>query len=209
MMQTKYAPDWKVLLLGGHSGTGKTIVSRRLAQRFGVALAEVDDFRLVLERMSTPEELPTLHNLIACASRPDIQPQSLSQALIEAAETISYALEIVVANHVNTNTPIVLEGDGITPAFSSRRVYANLETSDLVRAVFLIEQDEKQLFQNAVERKRGFHELELEHQQRLVRASWLYGQWLQREAMRHGVPGISPRPWETLEERIIQVVGIW
>ena len=36
------SPCWKVLLFGGNSGAGKTVISRWLAKRFGVGLAEVD-----------------------------------------------------------------------------------------------------------------------------------------------------------------------
>lgn len=40
---------------------GKTSVSYRLAPHFGVAITEVDDFQVMLERMTTPEQQPALH----------------------------------------------------------------------------------------------------------------------------------------------------
>ena len=52
---------WQVLLLGGPSGTGKTAVSYRLARHFGIGITEVDDFQVLLERMTTPEQQPALH----------------------------------------------------------------------------------------------------------------------------------------------------
>ena len=52
---------WHVLLVGGASGVGKTSVSYRLAQHFGAGLTDTDDFRDVLERMTTPEQQPALH----------------------------------------------------------------------------------------------------------------------------------------------------
>ena len=52
---------WQVLLFGGASGVGKTSVSYRLAHAFGVGLTEVDDFQIVLERLTTPEQQPALH----------------------------------------------------------------------------------------------------------------------------------------------------
>lgn len=39
------SPPWQVLLLGGASGVGKSSVSYRLAQHYGVGLTEVDDFQ--------------------------------------------------------------------------------------------------------------------------------------------------------------------
>jgi 2-phosphoglycerate kinase len=49
---------WQVLLLGGASGVGKTHVSYRLAQHYAVGITEVDDFHVILERMTTPEQQP-------------------------------------------------------------------------------------------------------------------------------------------------------
>jgi len=50
--------DWQVLLIGGASGVGKTAVSYRVAERYGVGITEVDDFQVLLEAMTTPEQLP-------------------------------------------------------------------------------------------------------------------------------------------------------
>ena len=47
--------SWQVLLIGGASGSGKTSVSYRLANHFNVGIIEVDDFQVILERMTTPE----------------------------------------------------------------------------------------------------------------------------------------------------------
>ncbi len=52
---------WQVLLLGGASGAGKSAISYRLAHYFRVGLTEVDDFQVLLERMTTPEQQPALH----------------------------------------------------------------------------------------------------------------------------------------------------
>lgn len=205
---TEHSPDWKVLLIGGSSGSGKTLISRRLAQRYGVGLAEVDDFRLVLERMTTPEQQPALHRLLALL---DVTAESLApapvarDALIEVARTVSHALEMVVANHVATDTPTILEGDGIVPAFAAQHVFAGLDTGCTVRAVFVVEDDRDWLLQNAIGRGRGFEQLPASFQEHYIEVSWLYGQWLQREAVRCGVPVVSPRPRETLEERIVDV----
>jgi 2-phosphoglycerate kinase len=55
------ARSWQVLLLGGASAVGKTAVSYRLARHFGIGLTEVDDFQVLLETMTTPEQQPALH----------------------------------------------------------------------------------------------------------------------------------------------------
>jgi 2-phosphoglycerate kinase len=203
------SPDWKVLLIGGNSGSGKTVISRCLARRFGVGLAEVDDFRLVLERMTTPEQQPDLHRLLrvlGVGAQPLAPSRVVRDALIAVAQTVSHALEIVVANHVATDTPTILEGDGIVPAFAAQRVFAGREVENAVRAVFVIEEDKDWLLRNAVDKGRGFEQLPLDYQEHYIEVSWSYGQWLRGEAMHHKVPVIVPRPWETLQGRIIDAV---
>ena len=120
---------------------------------------------------------------------------------------MSAALEIVIANHVNTNTPMILEGDGLTPRLAARRNYAGLDPQDYVRAAFLIEQDEHQLLQNALSRQRGFDELSETTQRARVHQDWLYGQWLKTEAKKYNIPIIAPCPWQTLAARITNVIG--
>lgn len=198
--------DWKVLLLGGHSGTGKTTAARVLAQDLGVALAQVDDFRLVLEQTSTPEQQPTLHALLDVEAA-DAAPETRCAALIAAAQTVSQALEIVVAYHVATDKPTILEGDGITPAFAASNFFFNLNVPvGAVCAVFLIEDDEARLLRSALERGRGFEALPRARQQRQIRQSWLYGQWLKSEAVSYNLPVVASQPWETLPERILKTL---
>ncbi len=199
-------PNWNVLLIGGHSGVGKTTVAQHLASVLGTGLGHVDDFRLVLERMTTPVQQPALHALLTIEqSMHSSQPQ-LRDALIAVARTMSYAMEIVIAHHVATNAPMILEGDGLLPELAAQRVYANLDSANSVRAIFLVEDDEQMLFHTMLARQRGLEQLPVEVQRHRVRASWLYGQWLKAEAHQHRVPVVPPRPWQTLGDRMLQVL---
>jgi hypothetical protein len=159
--------------------------------------------------MTTPEQQPALHRLLALL---DVTVQSLApspvarDALIAAARTVSHALEIVVANHVATDTPTILEGDGIVPAFAAQHVFAGRDVDHAVRAVFIVEEDRDWLLRNAIDKGRGFEQLPADFQEHYIEVSWLYGQWLRQEAMQHSVPVVVPRPRETLEERVIDAV---
>jgi cytidylate kinase len=53
--------DFVVLLVGGASGSGKTMLARPLARALGVNLTEVDDIQIALEAATTERELPLLH----------------------------------------------------------------------------------------------------------------------------------------------------
>jgi len=56
-------------------------------------------------------------------------------------------------------------------------------------------------------RGRGFPDLPLEEQRTIIRASWLYGQWLRHEAQTHGLPVVPVRPWVTVADRILALLG--
>ncbi|MDP9311782.1 MAG: hypothetical protein M3R24_13030 [Chloroflexota bacterium] len=193
-------------MIGGHSGVGKTTVAQHLARVLGTGLGHVDDFRLVLERLTTSVQQPALHALLTLEQSMISSPTQLRDALIAVARTMSYALEIVIANHVATNAPMVLEGDGLLPELAAQRVYADVDAAHSVRTIFLIEDDEQVLFHNMIARQRGLERLPVAVQRHRVHASWLYGQWLKTEAHHHNIPIVPPRPWHTLVNRVLKVV---
>jgi 2-phosphoglycerate kinase len=190
-----------VLLLGGASGVGKSQVASGLASRFGASVVAVDDFQVVLERMTSPERYPELH-------RWRLHPEEVLALDDDGmlahtrgyAEVIADALEAVIGNHLESGPPIVLEGDFILPSLAIRRTYDGVAPDGRVRAVFLIEEDEDQLAHNFLTREGG-------PQSRRARASWCYGEWLRRECERLGVPAISSRPWETSLARAVGAVS--
>jgi 2-phosphoglycerate kinase len=193
-------PDPTVVLLGGASGVGKSRIAADVAVRFGARLTGVDDFHVVLERMTTPEQYPELH-------RWRLHPKevlALDDAEMLAhtrayAEVMAEALEAVIANHLDEGTAIVLEGDFILPSLATRSDHDGVAADGRVRAVFLLE-DEAQLRTNFLAR-------EGQDQARRARASWCYGEWLREECERLGVPAIPARPWGTVLERAVAALS--
>jgi 2-phosphoglycerate kinase len=199
--QVNHLPAWKVLLLGGHSGVGKTVVARHLARHYGVGLAEVDDFRLVLQHTTTPEQHPLLHFFLQA----DIFQRTvddLRDHLIVVNHIVCSALEIVVANHVATTSPCILEGDGIVPAFAVQQSFANLDVGRTVRAAFIVERDKDRLLQSMQLRERSFDRFSRQEQHHWVELSWWYGRWLEEQAIQYELPVVTSQPWDTLGARI-------
>jgi 2-phosphoglycerate kinase len=194
--------QWQVLVLGGASGTGKTAVSYRLAQYFGVGITEIDDFQVLLERMTTPEQLPALHFWRTHPAPEQLSATEIMEQGLEIGQVMAPGLEAVIANHLEEQTPVVLEGDFVHPALAAQTSFAGIPNDRQVRAVFLYEPDEQQLLANFLQR-------EPESGPQVVRArvSWLYGQWLKQEAERCGLPALPARPWDTLFERIIAAIS--
>ena len=191
--------SWQVLLLGGPSGAGKTSVSYRLARYFGIGITEVDDFQVILERMTTPAEQPVLHYRQTHPEAAKQTAEEMVNQLIAVGQVMAPALEAVILNHLDSRAPIVLEGDFILPMVATS--FAESSTAGLVRALFLYEESEEQL-------RRNFSQREPEQgiQAGRARVSWLYGQWLKQEAERVGVLALPARPWDDLFERILMAL---
>ena len=190
---------WQVLLIGGASGVGKTSVSYRLAQHYRIGITEVDDFQVILERMTSPEQYPVLH---FWRTHPE-EARRMDEAqqldlMLRYSQVVCDALELVVANHLESRTPIVLEGDFILPALAVRPAYADVPAEGRVRAIFLYE-EEAQILHN-------YQAREGQHQPGRARASGRHSAWLRQEAERLGVPALPARPWDTLMARALALL---
>ncbi|HEU4324731.1 MAG TPA: hypothetical protein VFS21_16420 [Roseiflexaceae bacterium] len=192
---------WQVLLIGGASGVGKTSISYRLAQHYRIGITEVDDFQVILERMTSPEQYPVLHfwRMHPEEARRMDEDQQLD-VMLRYSAVVSDALELVIANHIESRTPIVLEGDFILPALAALPSYAGVAADGLVRALFVYEQDEDQIADN-YQRREG------KRQPKRARGSWRHSEWLREEAARLGVPVLPARPWDTTFARALALLG--
>ncbi len=188
---------WQVLLLGGASGVGKTMVSYRLAHHFAVGLTEMDDFQNVLERMTTPEQYPALHEWrLHSAEVLRMDDEQMLAHILDTSAAMSAAMELVIGNHLASSAPVVLEGDFLLPSLAVRPAYDGVPAEGQVRAVFLYEEDEQQILRN-------YRAREGTDQPHRARVSWYHSEWLRREAERLGLPAVPARPWDTVLERVI------
>jgi 2-phosphoglycerate kinase len=193
--------SWHVLLIGGASGVGKTQVSYPLAQHFGVGITEIDDFHVILERMTSPEQQPVLHLF---RTSPETffgmsEEEKLGHA-ISYGTVMSEPLEYVIANHLDGGAPIVLEGDFLLPSLAAQPSYDGIAAEGRVRALFIYEESEAQIARNYLAR-------EGDAQPGRARASWRHSEWLRQDAERLGLPVIPARPWETAFERALTAIG--
>jgi 2-phosphoglycerate kinase len=194
-----------VLLIGGASGTGKSVAAERLGQRLGLPWLQVDDLRIAIQfgGIVTPEAHPGLFHFLAT---PDVwrqPPEALRDRLIAIGDAMSPAIEIVIEHHIVTGKPLIIEGDGILPALFTRPAIRDYLATGQVRAVFLREADEEAIAANMRDRARGFDTHPAEAQRTQVRMNHLYSAWLCAEAGSRGLPVLASRPWSTLSARIL------
>lgn len=197
---------WDVLLLGGHSGIGKSWLGNTLARRLGAEWRQTDGVRYILQHVITADSAPELHTFWS-SSVWQLPADELVERLATIARLVSPALDIVVAQYLDRGVRLVLEGDGLSPAFAAQHVFAGVPVPEgRVKAIFLVESDEQAVLANMLKRGLYISHLPVEQQQVQARTSWLYGQRLRREAEHLGLPVIAPRPWETLDERVIAML---
>jgi hypothetical protein len=115
-------------------------------------------------------------------------------------EIFSPALAAVIANHLETNTPVVLEGDFILPALATLPEYEGIPANGRVKTLFIYEDDKAQIARN-------FGTREGAGQAGRARSSWLFSQWLRQECTRLAIPSRPARPWETVLERALAAIG--
>lgn len=207
---TEAAPRWRVLLVGGASGVGKTIAARVLARRLGVSQISVDDVRMAIQRVTTPEQQPALFSFF----QPNVwyqPPEALLAGFIGVAEALVPALEAIIAHHVGVPglDSVLIEGDGIAPALAATTILHNLlfggnmPLQGKMCAVYVDEPSEAELWAHMLERGRGFEARASDEQCRIAHACWRYGQWLTAEARARGVPVVPARPFASLPERLL------
>jgi len=198
---TDVARSWQVLLIGGASGVGKSSISYRIAQHFGVGMTEIDDFIEVLKVMTTPEQQPVLHYWDTNPEAAQLSPKEIVKLTVAVGEVMQPAIEAVIINHLLSFAPVVLDGDYLLPALAAQTSFGDIPNAGQVRAIFLHEPDEEQIRVNY--RKR---EPEQGDQAFRAHVSWLYGEWLKLAAEHAGVTVLNARPWGNLFERVLEAI---
>lgn len=190
--------SWDVFLIGGASGTGKTSVSYRFAHHFGAGLTEVDDLHLAVHKMTTPEQQPLLHYWHTHPEALEFSAEKILELHLAVGRVMRPALEAVIADHLESRTAVVLEGDYLLPELLAQQNDGGETDAGRVGGVFLYEPEETQLLRNFASR-----EPEEGEQTKRARVSWLYGEWLRAECARYGLTALPARPWESLLDRIL------
>jgi 2-phosphoglycerate kinase len=187
---------WDVLLVGGPSGAGKSSLAYPLARELGIPVLEIDDMVCALQAVTTPEQQPELfywqtHPEALAAPADEIMRQGI--ALTAALEP---AVAAVVGNHLETDMPVVIEGDFLRPSFTIQSRYADQPAGTRVRGIFVLEDDPAQIVANYAAR-----EPDVGEQRARAEVSVAWSRWLAAEAQRHAVPAIASRPWTNLIAR--------
>ncbi|MEJ2856779.1 MULTISPECIES: hypothetical protein [unclassified Saccharothrix] len=182
--------DWRVLLIGGASGSGKSVLSYPTARTRGAALVEVDDLVVATQAVTSADVQPALHYW-RTHSDAGLTAEEVLDAQVALARALEPALAAVIENHLETDLPLVLEGDYLLPEFCAKWAGPG------VRSVVVAESDAVQLERNYLIREPSSGA-----QRKRAQDSAYFGKWLAVEAERHGVPVLPARPWSTALDRL-------
>lgn len=198
-MEQRLPPPFKVLLIGGVSGVGKSKASATLARQLGVPWLQVDDLRLSLQYsgLIEREQHPDLFSFL---DRSDwhTSPEIYRDKLIAVGQIMARTLRIVAESHIATDVPVIIEGDGIIPEFAA--TITSEYGEGVIHSVFIVEDDTDFLKVNLSRRERGTKttdEIRME-----VQATMLYSKWIEQQAQQYNLPIIRPLPWESLVDRV-------
>ena len=184
--------NWTVLLIGGASGTGKSSIAYELARLYNVNIIEVDDISQAVKAMSTRDSLPAIHYWSTGVNWTDIGVSGNVEWLIDVSKEMIPGLKAIVENHIESDVPVIIEGDFIHPEFTASF------NDPKVKSIFIYEPDKNQIVQNLLAREGG----ELQHFRADISVE--YGNWLVDTCGKFGIKVIESRPWDTVAYRFIE-----
>lgn len=182
--------SWIVTLICGASGVGKSSIAVPLARRYGVPVAEADDIVTAVNALTTPDQTPILHLWDDQPDAHDWTPARLADHTIAVAEELRRGFEAVIADHVASATPVVMEGDYLLPDLG-------IGFGEAVRAVVVSEPDEDRIVINYRSREAGAGEQRLR-----ARVSALIDAELSIRAARVDAPVVAAWPWTDSLDRV-------
>jgi 2-phosphoglycerate kinase len=193
---------WDVLLVGGHSTSGKSTVALQIGRQLQVPVVQVDDFRIALQRVTSPGQIEGLHVFLQPEEQLFMAPMSrLVENHIRIAQVMSHAIEAVVAHHVLVRQPIIIEGDGILPELAVAQRIDQVPVAGRVEAVFVCAASIGD-FRAALRRR--WPAGGGRYAEKWTELAWRYGQWQREECIKRGVTVIDSEPFSTLAERAMQ-----
>jgi 2-phosphoglycerate kinase len=180
---------WTVTVVCGASGVGKSSVAIPLAARYGVPLGETDDIVTALKTITSTDDQPVLHYWDTHPEAMSWSPERIADLHLDVADVLLPALRAVIADHVEFDAPVVLEGDYVVPELA-------VGFGAAVRAVVLVEPDVDRITANLGAREPG-----ADHSFR-AGVSLEIGARLAARAHNVGVPVIQAWPWSDGVDRV-------
>jgi 2-phosphoglycerate kinase len=109
-------PGWKVLLIGGGTGTGKSTLALQLGRLYDVSVIDGDDLRHVAESAVTPGSDPNLH-IFRASDFWDLPIDKNVQRTLAWSKRICEIIEPLMARRHFVRRPVIIEAVWLLPEF--------------------------------------------------------------------------------------------
>src|SRR4030088_1505620 len=110
---------WTVAVVCGASGVGKSRVAIPLAARYGVPLGETDDIVTALKAITPPRDQPLLHHWDTHPEARSWSPAQIADHHLSVSDVVLPGIRAVIADHLEFEAPVVLEGDNLVPELAT------------------------------------------------------------------------------------------
>lgn len=193
--------NWRVILIGGSSATGKSYLARQLCNHYKIQLVEVDDIRIALQQVLDIKSHPDLFFFLENQDFINkFETNELVSKLLKVGDEIWPALKVLVEKHITCDEPIIFEGDGIIPYLVAK------ENLKFVLPIF-IHDTRGNILERDIKRSRG-KSYDISFADKQSNFSFAYGEEIRKQAEKSGFVSIKASPISTLFERTLEAIEL-
>jgi len=197
-------PDWKVLLIGGGTGTAKSTLALELGRFYDVPVLDGDDLRWAIES-AVPSGLdPELHIFQA----PGFWDQPVAEdveRMLSWSKRLCEINETVIARRHFVERPVIIEAVWLLPEFVCQSKFNDVSMEGEVRSIFLVENDKELLRERLFDRD-GEMGLPVDQPSR-IDVFHQHGLLIAEKARLSGLSVLESRSLETLFHRAVEALA--
>lgn len=191
---------FKIILIGGCSGSGKSYLAKELGKKLELPVLEIDDIRISMQQIASKNEYPKLFTFL---DNPDylntMRDLEFVENLLTVNKIVWQALKDIISKHEFLNEDIIIEGDGLIPEL----VFQEFGNNKNIKCIFL-DVSREIIKQNKSERNR--HGKEIENLEKEVEFSKAYNDEIIKQAGKYNMTVLRVQNRENMLAEIIKQI---